>query len=167
MNLKLSFNCIQEQIITYTSRTRNLPIQFRKRCEIVDFMLQRQRKSFCWSLVLLLLLIQTLIVVWKKRKQKKNTQTLLFVSIFDPIPQNQFLFFKDDSKKKKSSNLQVKGLKSDLQLVTKLLIANQSRSGELDEFFKYENQSFPPALSTKNWSKIRYFEMSRKMFCCE
>ena len=38
-------------------------------------------------------------------------------------------------------------LKSDYALFSRLCIACQSRDGDLDQFFKHENQGCPPSLS--------------------
>ncbi len=70
------------------------------------------------------------------------------ISIFDTIPQNHFTFFKDVAQKKKATNSeQVKGLRNDLKLVTKLFLTSQTRPSDLNEFYKFENQPCPPALS--------------------
>lgn len=84
---------------------------------------------------------------YKEFHKKRLVQKV--VGIMEPIIQNQFTFFKDVAQKKKSANSdKVKGLKADLQLVTKLFVTSQtSRTSDLDEFFKFENQPFPPALS--------------------
>lgn len=38
-------------------------------------------------------------------------------------------------------------MKSDCSLFSRLFIACQTRNGDLDEFFRYENQGSPPSLS--------------------
>lgn len=50
---------------------------------------------------------------------------------------------------KKSSKIKEKvaALKSDRSLFSRLFIACQSRDGNLQEFFKHENQPFPPSLT--------------------
>ena len=50
---------------------------------------------------------------------------------------------KDKSKSKK----QIASLKSDRSLFSRLYVACQIRSGNLEQFFCHENQSFPPSLS--------------------
>jgi len=68
----------------------------------------------------------------------------------DKIPQNKFPLFSTSRKstKKTKTSEKITNLASDCQLSKSLLIACQGRNGDLDEFFAYENQTNPPALST-------------------
>ena len=50
------------------------------------------------------------------------------------------------SKRYITKKLQLKSLKQDCSLFSWLYIASQIRNGDLDEFFKYENQLYPPSL---------------------
>ena len=43
--------------------------------------------------------------------------------------------------------LQVASLKCDVELFSRLYIGCQTREGNLEEFFRHENQAYPPALS--------------------
>ena len=42
---------------------------------------------------------------------------------------------------------QIRSLKNDVNLFSRLYIGCQNRDGNLEEFFQYENQAFPPAIS--------------------
>jgi hypothetical protein len=67
--------------------------------------------------------------------------------ITDPIKKNNFpLFSRPVVREKTKAQLQLSSLKSDCSLFPRLYIASQTRNGDLDEFFKHENQAYPPAL---------------------
>ena len=66
----------------------------------------------------------------------------------DPISRNKLSFFETPSKKKISkAQQQLSSMKSVCSLFSRLFIACQSRNGNLDEFFKHENQACPPSIS--------------------
>jgi hypothetical protein len=68
--------------------------------------------------------------------------------IEDPIKRNNlYLFSHPPVREKTRKQLQLSSLKNDCSLFSRLYIASQIRNGDLDEFFKHENQAFPPALS--------------------
>ena len=70
------------------------------------------------------------------------------VPITDPIKRNNLCLFSWPPVKEKSQRqLQLKFLKSDCSLFSRMYIASQICNGDLDEFFKHENQSHPPSLS--------------------
>ena len=48
---------------------------------------------------------------------------------------------------KSRTQLQLSSLKNDCSLFSRLYIASKIRSADLDQFFQYENQAYPPALS--------------------
>ena len=74
--------------------------------------------------------------------ERITTQTK---SVAQPIRKNKLsLFSKSLSLKQKS---QVSALKDDCAFFSRLYIACQSREGKLEEFFKFENQPWPPSLS--------------------
>ena len=73
---------------------------------------------------------------------------LVQVKITDPIKRNKLcLFSRPPVKEKSQKQLQLKSLKHDCSLFSRLYIASQIRNGDLDEFFKHENQQYPPSLS--------------------
>ena len=73
------------------------------------------------------------------------TQT---VRISDPIKRNNlYLFCQPPARGKSSKQLQLSSLKSNCSLFSRLYIASQTCNGDLDEFFKHENQAYPPSLS--------------------
>ena len=65
-------------------------------------------------------------------------------SIKDPIKKNKLEVFTTSPQKQKS---QVTTMKENSYLFSRLCIACQSREGNLEDFFKHENQPWPPALS--------------------
>ena len=73
------------------------------------------------------------------------TQT---VPISDPIKRNNLhLFSQPLTRGKSSKQLQLSSLKSNCSLFSRLYIASQTRNGNLDEFFKHDNQAYPQSLS--------------------
>ena len=68
--------------------------------------------------------------------------------ITDPINRNNLpLFSRPPVREKSRAQLQRSSLKNDCSLFSRLYIASQIRSGDLDQFFQHENQAYPPALS--------------------
>ena len=64
------------------------------------------------------------------------------------IARNSFALFSRRNKVVQSKdNEKIAELKIDCSLYSKLYIANQAREGNLEEFFKHENQKFPPSLA--------------------
>ena len=74
-------------------------------------------------------------------------------SLYDPIKKNKLHLFSTPAPKQSKASQQVSSIKSNCALFARLYISCQSRDGDLDEFFKHENQSCPPALS--NLGKLR------------
>ena len=75
--------------------------------------------------------------------------------ITDPIKRNNHpLFSRPRLRKKPRTQLQVSSLKNDCSLFSRLLIASQTRDGDVDKVFAHENQACPPALS--NMGKMRF-----------
>ena len=69
-------------------------------------------------------------------------------SISDTISKNKLpLFNRPPPKAQSKEKLQVSSLRNDCALFSRLYIACQTRDGNLDEFFKHENQAYPPSLS--------------------
>ena len=71
------------------------------------------------------------------------------VSVMSPLPRNKLplFLFKPQKSTMTRSSLQLTSVKSDCHLFSRLYIACQTRDGNLDEFFRYENQAYPPSLS--------------------
>ena len=68
--------------------------------------------------------------------------------ITDPINRNNLpLFSRPPVREKSRAQIQRSSLKNDCSLFSRLYIASQIRSGDLDQFFEHENQAYPPALS--------------------
>ena len=76
------------------------------------------------------------------------------MSIKDPIKKNKLQVFTTSPQKQKS---QVTTMKENSYLFSRLCIACQSREGNLEDFFKHENQPWPPALrwDTEIWKQGR------------
>ena len=69
-------------------------------------------------------------------------------SIEEAIHRNKLpLFATKRGPKLPKGNQQVKSLKNDVALFARLYIGCQTRDGNLEEFFRHENQQYPPALS--------------------
>ena len=72
------------------------------------------------------------------------------VSLLAPLSRNKLpLLSYRPLSRKQNIQLKVSELKTDCELFSRLYIACQSRNGDLDEFFKHENQAYPPSLSTR------------------
>ena len=69
-------------------------------------------------------------------------------TVMEPIKRNNLhLFSRPPVRVKSNKQLQMSSLKNDCALFSRLYIASQTRDGDLDEFFKHENNPFPPAIS--------------------
>ena len=78
-------------------------------------------------------------------QNRLNTQVY---SLYDPIKKNKLpLFSKATVKKTSTQKVEITTLKKTCQLFSQLYFACQMRNGNLDEFFRHENQSFPLSLS--------------------
>ena len=87
-------------------------------------------------------------------------------SLFEPIRRNKFPLFNNPYPRKVSSKKEeITTLKKSCQLFSKLYIACQVREGNLDNFFRHENQSYPPSIS-KN-GDIRSGTKSDLITCLE
>lgn len=74
--------------------------------------------------------------------------------VTDTIKKNKLPLFNNSNKKSKTKEQsQVLALKNDCALFSRLYIACQCRDGNLDEFFKFENQPWPPALAQNDQLK--------------
>ena len=70
------------------------------------------------------------------------------LSIAEPIKKNNlYLFSRPPIRQKSSKQIQMSSLKSNCSLFSQFYIASQTRDGGLQEFFKHENQAYPPAFS--------------------
>ena len=68
--------------------------------------------------------------------------------VTEPLEKDNLPTFSTPTKKAVSKDqAKVKLLKEDCSLFGWLYIASQTRDGNLDEFFSYENQPWPPSLS--------------------
>ena len=66
----------------------------------------------------------------------------------DTLHKNKIMIFKPRSVKTQvPKTSQVKSLKNECALFAQLYISSQARHGNMDEFFKHENQPYPPSLS--------------------
>ena len=86
--------------------------------------------------------------------------------ITDPIKRNNPpLFSRPPVREKSRAQLQRSSLKNDCSLFSRLHIASQIRSGDLDQFFQHENQAYPPDLS--QMVKLRTGTKSDLVGCLE
>lgn len=73
------------------------------------------------------------------------------VSLSEPIKKNKlhlFSYQKTKSVKPSATKQTITSLKKSCSLFSQLYVSCQIRDGDLDDFFRHENQSFPPALSS-------------------
>ena len=88
------------------------------------------------------------------------------VTVMEPIKKNKLaLFSRPPTREKSKSSLQVSSLKADCSLFSRLYIACQSRDGDLQDFFRHENQACPPSLSQDG--KLRMGTKSDLLGCLE
>ena len=85
-------------------------------------------------------------------------------SIMDVIPRNKLALFKDRTPPIGPNK--VLGLKSGVKLFSRLYVACQTRTGNMDEFFSHENQPYPPALSN-NGGSMRHSVKSDIISCLQ
>ena len=88
--------------------------------------------------------------------------------ISDPIKRNNLPLFsrpRPSVREKSRAQLQLSSLKNDCSLFSRLYIALQIRSRDLDQFFQHENQAYPPALS--QMGKLRTGTKSDLVGCLE
>ncbi|MES9879581.1 MAG: hypothetical protein ABW185_01720 [Sedimenticola sp.] len=86
--------------------------------------------------------------------------------ITEPIKKNKLaLFSRPLPKQKSKSSMQISSMKSDISLFSRLYVGCQTRDGNLNEFFRHENQSAPPSLS--QLGKIRLGTKSDLLSCLE
>lgn len=83
--------------------------------------------------------------------------------IADPIKWNNLPLFGRPAVQTTSRGKQQVSLKSDCSLFSRLCIASNIRDEDMDEFFKYENQAYPPALSQNG--KIQTGLKSNLLWC--
>ena len=82
------------------------------------------------------------------------------------IAKNSFVLFgRRNTVVKFNDKAKIVELKSDCSLFSKLYIANQAREGNLQEFFKHENQKFPPSLA--EGGKLRQAKKADLLRCLE
>ena len=65
----------------------------------------------------------------------------------DPITRNKLSFFTASSNKSSKATQQLSSMKRDCSLFSRMYISCQNRAGDLDQFFRHENQGCPPSLS--------------------
>lgn len=82
----------------------------------------------------------------KKRLQSQQ------INFFDPVKKNNFKIFKEKPVRKVSSlETENKMLRNDYKLFSQLFLGAQNRKVDLDQFFNYENQPFPPSISDNGY----------------
>ena len=88
------------------------------------------------------------------------------VAITDTINHNKVALFGTPTEKKESNKeLKMVALKNDCSLFSRLYIACQAREGNLEEFFRHENQPLTPSLSVSG--KLRHGKKSELIDCLQ
>ncbi len=83
-------------------------------------------------------------------------------SIREPIKKNNLCLFKcPKSKSKTKRSKTVEGLKCDVSLFSRLYIVAKDRDIDMANFFRHENQPFPPSLS--EYGRLRFSKKSDLM----
>lgn len=86
--------------------------------------------------------------------------------ITDPIAKNKLpLFSNSDEKVQSKDKSKILQLKNDCSLFSRLYIACQNRDGNLEEFFRHENQPWPPSLADRG--DLRKGQKSDLVKCLE
>ena len=76
------------------------------------------------------------------------------VSLSETITRNKLSIFSSQKVQTKQQK-RLTSLKNDVSLFSRLFIACQNRDGNIEEFFRHENQSSPPSLSQNNELRSR------------
>ena len=74
--------------------------------------------------------------------------------VTDALKKNKLPLFSAKTLKTNKKKDEIKSLKNDCRLFSRLYIACQSRDGDLNGFFSHENQPTPPALSQNGLMKL-------------
>ncbi|CAG2205900.1 unnamed protein product [Mytilus edulis] len=78
----------------------------------------------------------------RERLDKRTTP------LSDPIKQNKLhLFSRQELRSESKEKRQISSLKQNCSLFSQLYVSCQVRDSDLDEFFRHENQAYPPSLS--------------------
>ena len=86
--------------------------------------------------------------------------------IYDTIRRNKLAVFATSTiRKVTGGKQQIVSLKNNVELFSRLYIGCQTRDGNLDEFFRHENQACPPALS--DGKNLRLGSKSDLLSCLE
>ena len=87
------------------------------------------------------------------------------VPLTDNIKKSNLPLFSRPAKQEKPEKLQVSSLKNSVALFSSLYIGCQGRGGDLDDFFRHENQPCPPSLTKQG--QIRSCTKSDLLQCLE
>ena len=86
-----------------------------------------------------------------------------FTIQFQRIPCHCSLFKRQQPKQISKASFKMAAVTSDHYLFSRLYIASQQRDGDLEEFFKHENQPYPRSLS--EFGNLRFGKMSDLISC--
>ena len=76
------------------------------------------------------------------------------IPVSNTITKNKFHIFTKPKKDLSKTQKQLKSMKNNVGLFSRLFIACQTRNGDLDTFFAHENQAIPPSLSENGSLKL-------------
>jgi hypothetical protein len=76
------------------------------------------------------------------------------MTIFQPLKKNMLPLFSTCARKPGKLQQSVQLLRADCNLFSRLYVACQNREGNLDEFFRHENQPVPPSLSSEGHIRL-------------
>ena len=88
------------------------------------------------------------------------------IPVSNIIPKNNVSLFKKTAQTKHSRTAhEIRHLKNNCELFSRMYISCQSRDGDMDGFFRHENQGTPPSLS--DMGELRHGTKSDLMSCLE
>ncbi len=100
------------------------------------------------------------------KKFIKERLTECTVPITELLSKNKLaLFSSKQARTQSKQKMQINALKNDCNLFSRLYIACQMRYGDLDTFFKHENQNSPPSLSLGG--KLRFGTKAHLLHCIQ
>ena len=88
------------------------------------------------------------------------------IPVSNIIPKNNVSLFKKTAQPKHSRTAhEIRHLQNNCEMFSRMYISCQSRNGDMDEFFRHENQGTPPSLS--DMGELRHGTKSDLMSCLE
>lgn len=101
---------------------------------------------------------------WRKQRENSSVQLKYWNTVLEvELLVLTFVRSLPLSKKLDLKSFNVREHKTDCELFSRLYIACQSWNGDMDEFFRHENQSYPPSISDRG--KLRFGTKCKSLAC--